>query len=125
MADPDYAAFFLSTQSSVVQLETLEINHPGFSRQYRIVRNAMQGLSATLEDGTLGVFEFYPCRIQNLGARDTLDYGIRVDLGDLGEIIPKELDNIALGVNRLGYDSEETLLGVLSRLADLVNVQLP
>jgi hypothetical protein len=90
----DYAAYFLSSKSSVVYLETLEISHPSFSQTYWIVRNAIGGITATLETAVAQAFVYYPLRIRPVGASDDLDQVLRVDLGDLGEIIPKEIDAI-------------------------------
>lgn len=90
----DYAAYFLSSSSSVVYLETLEIAHPNFSRTYWIVRNAIGGIVAHLEGGAAQAFEYYPLRIKPIGSSDDLEQTLEVDLGDLGEIVPKELDAI-------------------------------
>jgi len=89
-----YAEFFLNSKSSTVQLETLEISHPNFTKVYRIVRNAVQGVSVTLENGIFADFEYYPLSIENAGIRNDLDQAIKINLGDLGEVLPKELDEI-------------------------------
>jgi hypothetical protein len=91
---PDYAAYFLGSKSSVVYLETLQISHPSFSRTYWLVRNAIGGITATLETAAAQVFEYYPLRIRPIAAGDDLDQSLEVDLGDLGSIIPAELDRI-------------------------------
>jgi len=90
-----YAEFFLKSKSSVVQLETLEISHPNFTKIYRIVRNAVQGVTVTLENGSSATFDYYPLAIENAGVRDDLDQAITINLGDLGEVLPKELDEIS------------------------------
>lgn len=90
-----YAEFFLKSKSSVVQLETLEISHPNFTKVYRIVRNAVQGVTVTLENGSSATFDYYPLAIENAGVRDDLDQAITINLGDLGEVLPKELDEIS------------------------------
>jgi len=92
---PDYSTFFLNSLSSVVQLETLEITHPNFSQDYFIVRNATNGVTLTLEDLSSQEFIYYPLKITAVGTRENLDFGVRVDLGDLGEVLPVELDNVA------------------------------
>lgn len=92
---PAYAEFFLKSKSSVVQLETLEISHPDFTKTYRIVRNAVEGARVTLEDGRLVSFDYYPLQIENAGVRDDLDQSIKINLGDLGEVLPKELDEVS------------------------------
>ena len=90
-----YAEFFLNSKSSVVQLETLEISHPNFTKVYRIVRNAVQGISAKLENGSYATFDYYPLKIENAGVRDDLDQSLTINLGDLGEVLPKELDEVS------------------------------
>ena len=72
-----YAEFFLKSKSSVVQLETLEISHPNFTKIYRIVRNAVQGVTVTLENGSSATFDYYPLAIENAGVRDDLDQALK------------------------------------------------
>jgi len=91
----DYSEFFLKSKSSVVQLELLEISHPDFTKVYRVVRNAVQGVTVTLETSASAAFDYYPLKIENAGIRDDLDQAITINLGDLGEVLPKELDEIA------------------------------
>lgn len=90
-----YAEFFLNSKSSVVQLELMEIFHPNFTKVYRVVRNAVKGVSVTLETGAVVAFDYYPMRIENNGSKDDLDQSFTVTLGDLGEVLPKELDSVA------------------------------
>jgi len=92
---PDYATFFLNSLSSVAQLELLEITHPDFTQDYFIVRNATNGVTVTLEDLSSQDFKYYPLKITSVGTRENLDFGVRVDLGDLGEVLPVELDAVA------------------------------
>jgi hypothetical protein len=92
----DYADFFLGSHSSVAQLDLIEVTHRDFSKVYRIVRNHTSGVTVTLETGAQATFDYYPLRIRQLGTRETLDYGVSVDLGDLGEIIPAEVDRVRL-----------------------------
>ena len=92
---PDYVEYFLNSESGVVQYETLEIRHPSFSKMYRIVRNATAGVWLTNELGQVWFHEYYPLKITGNEVRENMDFGITVELGDLGEIIPKELDAVA------------------------------
>lgn len=87
-----YADFFLNSKSSVVQLELLSISHPNFSKTYRIVRNAKDGVTVTHEDGGVFFYEGAACKIRPHGARDDLDHYLEITFGDLGELIPKEMD---------------------------------
>ncbi len=91
-----YSEFFLKSKSSVVQLETLEISHPSFTKVYRIVRNAVEGVTAKVENGSYVDFTYYPLQIENAGVRDDLDQSLKINLGDLGEVLPKELDEVTL-----------------------------
>lgn len=91
-----YTEYFLNSRSSVVQLELIEITHPNFTQPYRIVRNARDGVTVDLSPTELAVpFIYYPAKVQSLGARDDLDAAIRVDLGDLGEVVPGEVDAVS------------------------------
>lgn len=90
-----YAEFFLGSASNIVQFELLEISHPNFTKTYRIVRNAVDGLTVTLEDSSVETFDYYPLQISGVGTRENLDYGLQISLGDLGEVLPTELDEIS------------------------------
>lgn len=90
-----YSEFFLNSKSTVVQLELMEISHPNFTKVYRAVRNAVKGVTVTLETGVSASFDYYPMRIENNGAKDDLDQSFTITLGDLGEVLPKELDSVA------------------------------
>lgn len=201
-----YSEFFLNSRSSVVQLELLQISHPSFSKDYRLVRNAVNGVTVSglgpygrnlfnvsapdnvagyYVDGTNGLlvtdpaynatgflpvlpgqtytasysgarafydasrqyvsgtnagapstfvvpagcywvrltvaigswptfvlaqgssagdfmpwgrasFDYYPMRIENNGSRDDLDQSFTFSWGDLGEVLPMELDRVAV-----------------------------
>ena len=90
----DFNRFFLNGSARSVRLDCLSITHPNFTREYHLVRNAIGGITATIEDGTEQVFEEYPFNITDQAIRPDLDFSINVQLGDLGEIIPQEIDAI-------------------------------
>lgn len=90
----DYIQFFLNGRRDTAEIETLEITHPAFSRAYYIVRNVTGGISLTHEDGKEYFHEYYPLGMEDEGSKDDLDFGISINLGDLGEIIPDEIDNL-------------------------------
>jgi len=102
----DYSEFFLSSKSSIVQLELLEISHPDFTQTYYIVRNATNGVTVTLEDLSVQEFTYYPLKITNVGNREDLDFGLRIDLGDLGEVLPVEIDAIS---SASGFETKPTI----------------
>lgn len=91
-----YSEYYLASRSNIVQLELVEITHPNFTQAYRIVRNARDGITVDLSPTELGVpFVYYPAKIEQLGARDDLDSALRIDLGDVGETVPDEMDAVA------------------------------
>ncbi|MDO8683966.1 MAG: DUF1833 family protein [Armatimonadota bacterium] len=87
--------FFLGSRSSVVQLDLIEISHTSFSQVYRLVRNAVNGVTVTLETGASAVFSYYPMRFKKAGFADDLDFAIQIEFGDLGAIVPTEIDLVA------------------------------
>jgi hypothetical protein len=87
-------SYFLDSDGRVVRLELIELSHPAFTQTYRRVRNAMDGVLVTLETGAEEWFEYYPMAITELGDQATLDNGVRIDFGDLGEVLPRELDAV-------------------------------
>ena len=116
MTDVDYAAYFLNSRSSVIQYELLEVSHPDFTQTYRVVRNAREGLTVTLETGLSRHFTYYPLRISAKGARDNLDCSLEIQLGDLGEILPAEMDAIAAAD---GFQTKPTVKYYVYRSDDL------
>lgn len=93
-----YSEFFLGSRADVIQLELFELSHPYFTQTYRIVRNARDGESETVDlspDELAVEFTYYPAKVAQLGSRDDLDFGIRIDVGEVGEVIPAELDAVA------------------------------
>lgn len=92
-----YSEFFLSSAPNIVQLELLEISHPDFSQIYRFVRNSTLDVEVTHE-GPAGPFTYtyQPLGIKRLGSSGDLDQEIEVTLGDLGTLLPQELDLVSL-----------------------------
>lgn len=128
-----WSEFFLSSASSVVQLELLEISHPAFPT-LRVVRNQRPGVSVTLETGETAWFDYYPLLIRSTGTRDNLEFGIKVDLGDLGRLIPDLIDRVVAAdaartrpvVLYRTYRSDELAVPPLyGRLVGPVKLQLP
>lgn len=98
-----YSEYFLNSNSNVVQLELLEISHSAFTQTYYVVRNAVNGVTVTLETAVEQEFTYYPLKITPLGSKDDLDQSLRIDLGDLGEVLPNELDAVS---DALGFDEK-------------------
>lgn len=89
-----YREFFLSTKSNIVQLETIELSHPSFSKSYFLVRNAVAGVVVNLENGNAQFFEYSPLKITPTANREDLDFGLNVSLGDVTQVVQRELDSI-------------------------------
>lgn len=88
--------YLLNSAPYVVQLQLLEFTHPNFSTTYRVVRNAIGGASFTHEGGGGPfVYTYYPLLIKAVGSGDDLDQSIEITFGDLGQVLPAELDRIA------------------------------
>jgi hypothetical protein len=64
------------------------------SQTYRIVKNAINGITATLETSSVVDFDYYPLQISRTETRENLDQSLKITVGDLGEILPNELDLI-------------------------------
>lgn len=85
--------FFLNSESTVVQLELVEVTHPSFTEPHRFVRNHGDGVTVDLSPTELAVFfPFFPARVSPVGARDDLDAGIHIELGDLGSFLDADID---------------------------------
>src|SRR3954470_16623054 len=95
MSNP-YSQFFLNTSASIVQLELLEISHASFTKTYRIVRNAIRGVTVTLEDASSHTFDYYPVKIVPTGSNNNLEQQLQVQFGDLGQVVPVEIDRVLL-----------------------------
>ena len=90
---PDYS-YWLSGNPDDVRLQCVEISHPSWSKVYRIVQNHADGVTVTHEGGFTFAYEYVPLTIQRGANSDDLDQEITIDVGDLGEDFPKELDRI-------------------------------
>ena len=86
----DLTEYFFNRTADIGRFECLSISHPSFSKTYHVVRNSRLGLTAEGVD-----YEYYPLEIVSLGARPNLDSGFKINMGDLGEIIPAEVDLVA------------------------------
>lgn len=118
--EDEYIEFFLNSSATLVQYETLQIFHNAFSKQYFLVRNNSQGITARLETGFLINFEYYPLRITFKETLDNLDYGITIILGELGELLPTEINNV---LNSSEYSNAKPILRYRSYRSD--NLELP
>jgi hypothetical protein len=93
-----YSEFFLKSSGSIVQLECLEISHLSFTKTYRVVRNNTKGVTVRYEDGIDYLHDYYPLAIRSLGSRGDLDAGLQITMGDLGDVIPTEMDEVSTAI---------------------------
>lgn len=94
----DYSEYFLNSSADIVQLELFEFTHPNFSRTYRVVRNKTDGFTATV-DGASQIFQYYPLKVTPSSDKANLDHALKLEFGDLGEVLPSELDLIRAAGN--------------------------
>lgn len=92
-----YSEFFLNSSGSVAKIECIEFMHPDFSQTYRVVRNMAAGCTATYEDGVAYAHTYYPLKIDIKGASNDMDQRLTLVFGDLGEIMPIEIDRVRAG----------------------------
>lgn len=92
-----YTEFFLNSAGRIIQYDCLEISHSAFTQTYYVVRNHTEGLTVIHEDTTSHNYQYYPLKILSLGARGDLDQGLQIVLGDLGEVLPQEIDAVSDG----------------------------
>lgn len=93
--DTNWTEYFLNSNSSIVQLEGLEISHPNFTQTYYVCRNCSRaGITLTHEDSTSHAYIYYPLKIKAAVADETLECKLQITMGDLGEILPKEFDAV-------------------------------
>lgn len=116
--DSRYIEFFLNAKSELIQFECIEISHPDFSEVFRFVRNNTDGLVTTLETTASATWQYCPVRISQSEERDNLDYGITIELGDVGEILPEQIDLVAAND---GFGTKPTLIYRTYRSDDLTS----
>jgi len=111
-----YTEYFLNSPGSVEEYELLEITHPNFTEDYFVVRNCVDGLTVTLEDSSDQFFQHYPLQIKRAVSNDTLDQVFEVQLGDLGEIITREIKAVRAAD---GFNTRPTVIYRTYRSDDL------
>ena len=90
----DITEYFLNSKSSLVLYECLTLRHPNFQEPHHLVRNSINGLRARLETGGFRDHIYTPMAITPSSSRNDLNFSIQVQLGDLGETFPQELDRV-------------------------------
>jgi hypothetical protein len=86
----------------------VELSHPDFTQTYRLVRNAVNGVSVTHE-GPAGPFDYIymPMTVKTLGTSNDMDQSLEVTFGDLGTVLPRELEAIE---DANGMETKPTLV---------------
>jgi hypothetical protein len=92
--DPVRAAYFLDTDVTVFEYETVEISHPNIDPTIRFVRNNAAGITATLETAEEVTFPYLPMRVTRASVQDGLDVSMKFVIGDLGDSLPAVIDGI-------------------------------
>lgn len=107
-----YSDYYFTASVAVAELSLLEIEHPRFNPTIFRVQGdtTLQTLTGTTplgdpkrgcivtHEGGAGPFEYeyLPMKIEKLGSGTDMDQSIRVTLGDLGQILPAQLERVRL-----------------------------
>ncbi|WP_454674836.1 DUF1833 family protein [Achromobacter pestifer] len=93
MADDNdlWVDYFFGAPARTAELQTVIISQPDFSQVWRLQAHYREGFWARLETGEQVFFQYVPMQLKPLADRGTLDFGMSVTLGDLGEILPNEI----------------------------------
>lgn len=110
-----YIEFFLNSKVNVVGVETIELSHPSFSQVFYLVRNSIKGFTATDENSIVKTYQYVPMTINSSEVKDNMDNSIEINLGDVGTIIPEQLELVRLANT---YDIEPDLVYRLYRSDD-------
>lgn len=95
--EDDLRRLLASQTAGVVELDTISIGHPSFTKTYYLVRNLVDGFDGLLEDGVTVVhFEYCPMKWERASSEGDLDYELKITLQDLNEIVAGEVDLIAI-----------------------------
>lgn len=83
----------LNSPPYVVQLQALDFSHSAFSGTHRVCRNCGPGgITLPAEGGGPYVYSYYPMKIRVVGSGNDLDQTMEVTFGDLGEVLPAQLE---------------------------------
>lgn len=93
---PNAFDYYLSGNPDDIRYECVEITHPSWTRAYRYVRNAVDGISVKHDasDTEAFFYEYYPLLIRKSDANDDLDQSFEIAVGDLGEELPAEIQRL-------------------------------
>lgn len=100
MATEKEMNFWLMGRHDDVRLECIEIKHPSFSRDYRFVRNHADGVRVRHEDGVYRDYDYLPLTVKAARAASDLQQSLTIGIGDVGEVMPMEIDRLRRGTHR-------------------------
>lgn len=83
--------YFFAAPRGAAQLQTVVISQPDFSQVWSLQSCYRDGFWARLETGEQMFFQYVPMLLKPLEDRGTLDFGMSITVGDLGEILPDEI----------------------------------
>lgn len=98
MANDDEVYYWLRGRHDDVRLECIEITHPSFTKIYRFVRNHADGVR--VKHGSWYDYEYLPITIKTSKSADNLNQGMSLGIGDVGDIIPMEIDRLRNGSHK-------------------------
>ena len=87
--------FHLDSSPSVVLLECIEVKHSLWATPLRYVTNHADGVTVKHETGETASYEYMPVQINKGSTSDDLDQSLKITVSDLGEVVPKLLDQVA------------------------------
>lgn len=83
--------YFFGAPRGAARLQTVVISQPDFSKVWSLQSNCREGFWARLETGEQMFFQYVPMLLKPLEDRGSLDFGMSITVGDLGEILPDEI----------------------------------
>lgn len=90
---PEQERYHLIGNPNDVLFECIELSHPAITT-HRFVRNHDKGLTVTHENGVVADYQYAPIKVDRGQSNEKLSQTITVTIGDLGMIIPTEVDKI-------------------------------
>jgi hypothetical protein len=93
------ASFYLDSSPAVYRIEGLEISHSDFSQTFYVQGDVNDDLTLgrNVGGGDDATFIFVPLELKPLRSSNDLDAGFQVNLGDVGEFLAQEIDNVISG----------------------------
>ena len=90
------AEYFFTSPPAVVRLQMVSIFHASFSQTWRFCRNSGKDIQVRHEsDDDIIDYQYMPMTIKALGTTNSLDQSLEIVLGDLGDALSEEIENIS------------------------------